>query len=346
MTNMNKELALEVWLNVEESAKYLSGLIDGIVQESNIYRYAWNNNLVLSLMFDSYQTASFGTFGQCSEGDLSIDNENICFKFDNFGTVRGTWDIVNKSKGKSCIYHLYRAKSDPSFSKPDFDIHSDRDNAIYLAAHDDSSCILELKANRSLNIAKDLPNDAVIVIKRDRLNELASSINDNFTDDNSTIHPVSHPLEAFHRMVDLSFKEVTFIIDPESTAVTVAARDTQKGVAYSDLGLTNKTNKVALNAQGKLFVSIITNGDTLKNNSTLTRLTQSLKSAFSIKESPFKDYSPIFKSRIPKDERAKKDALKRQTSYNDDLHSHNSEDIADIFLRDKNKNYDPEEFKI
>ena len=103
---------------------------------------------------------------------------------------------------------------------------------------------------------------------------------------------------------------------------------------------------MALNAQGKLFVSIITNGDTLKNNSTLTRLTQSLKSAFSIKESPFKDYSPIFKSRIPKDERAKKDALKRQTSYNDDLHSHNSEDIADIFLRDKNKNYDPEEFKI
>jgi hypothetical protein len=183
MTNMNKELALEVWLNVEESAKYLSGLIDGIVQESNIYRYAWNNNLVLSLMFDSYQTASFGTFGQCSEGDLSIDNENICFKFDDFGTVRGTWDIVNKSKGKSCIYHLYRAKSDPSFSKPDFDIHSDRDNAIYLAAHDDSSCILELNANKGLEKAKNFPNDAVIVIRKDRLNELANSINDKFTDD-------------------------------------------------------------------------------------------------------------------------------------------------------------------
>ena len=105
MANMNKELVLEEWLNVEESAKYLSGLINGEVQESNIYRYARNNHLIMSLTFDLYQTGSFGTFEQCSEGDRSIDNENICFKFDTIVTVEGILDIVNKAKGKSCIYY-------------------------------------------------------------------------------------------------------------------------------------------------------------------------------------------------------------------------------------------------
>jgi len=341
---MNKELVLEEWLNVEESAKYLSGLIDRKVQESYIYRYACNNHLVLSLMFDSYQIGDIGTFEQCSEGDRSIDNENICFKFDAVVTIEGILDIVNKAKGKSCIYYLYRAKSDSSFSKPAFEIQSNQDNAIYLADPDGSRNIWQLNANRSLNRAKDLPNDAVIVIKRDRLNELASSINDNFTDGNSTIHPISHPLEAFHRMVDLSFTEVTFSINPESAAVTVAARGTQKRVAYSDLGLTNTTNKVAFNAQGKLFVSII-EGGTVKNNSALTRLISELKSAFSIKESPFKNYSPIFKFVIPKDKRAKQNALKRQIQFNDNLHSPKSEDPAEIYLRDNDEKYDPEEFK-
>ena len=344
MTNMNKELVLEEWLNIEESAKYLSGLIDDKVQESNIYRYACNNHLVLSLMFDSYQIGDIGTFEQCLEGDRSIDNENICFKFDAVVTIEGILDIVNKAKGKSCIYYLYRAKSDSSFSKPAFEIQSNQDNAIYLADPDGSRNIWQLNANRSLNRAKDLPNDAVIVIKRDRLNELASSINDNFTDGNSTIHPISHPLEAFHRMVDLSFTEVTFSINPESAAVTVAARGTQKRVAYSDLGLTNTTNKVAFNAQGKLFVSII-EGGTVKNNSALTRLISELKSAFSIKESPFKNYSPIFKFVIPKDKRAKQNALKRQIQFNDNLHSPKSEDPAEIYLRDNDEKYDPEEFK-
>jgi hypothetical protein len=195
-----------------------------------------------------------------------------------------------------------------------------------------------------LNIAKDLPNDAVIVIKRDRLNELASSISDNFTDGNSTIYPVSNPLEAFHRMVDLSFTEVTFSITPESTAVTVAARETQKRVAYSDLGLANKTNKVAFNAQGKLFMSII-EGDAVRKDITLTRLTKNLKDAFSTKESPFKNSVPIFKFRIPKDKRAKQDALKRQIPFNDNLHSHKSGDDADAWLKGNDETYDQEEFK-
>ena len=150
MTNMIKELVLEEWLNVEESAKYLSGLIDGTVQESNIYRYACNNHLVLSLMFDSYQIGDIGTFQQCSEGDRSIDNENICFKFDAVVTIEGTLDIVNKAKGKSCIYYLYRAKSDSSFSKPAYEIQSNQDDAIYLADPDGSSNIWQLNANRLL----------------------------------------------------------------------------------------------------------------------------------------------------------------------------------------------------
>ena len=295
-------------------------------------------------MFDSYQIGDIGTFEQCLEGDRSIDNENICFKFDAVVTIEGILDIVNKAKGKSCIYYLYRAKSDSSFLKPAFEIQSNQDNAIYLADPDGSSNVWQLNANRSLNIAKDLPNDAVIVIKRDRLNELASSISDKFTDGNSTIYPVSNPLEAFHRMVDLSFTEVTFSINPESAAVTVAARGTQKRVAYSDLGLTNITNKVAFNAQGKLFVSII-EGGTVKNNSALTRLTKKLKDAFSTKESPFNNYRPIFKFRIPKDIRAKQDALKRQIPFNDNLHSHKSGDDADSWLKGNDERYDQEEFK-
>lgn len=183
MTNMNKELVLEEWLNVEESAKYLSGLIDGTVQESNIYRYACNNRLVLSLMFDSYQIGDIGTFEQCSEGNRLIDNENICFKFDAIVLIEGIKDIVNKAKGRTCIFYLYRVKSDSSFSKPDYEKQSTQDSAIYLADPYGSSAIWELNANKSLDKAKDLPNDAVIVVKRDRLNELASSINDKFTDD-------------------------------------------------------------------------------------------------------------------------------------------------------------------
>ena len=344
MTNMNKELALEKWLTIEESARYLSGLIDGRVQESNIYRYAWNNDLVLSLMFDSYQIGDIGTFEQCSEGDRSIDNENICFNFDTIVTIEGILDIVNKAQGKSCIYYLYRAKCDSSFSKPAFEIQPNQDNVIYLADPDGSSNIWQLNANRSLKKAKDLPNDAVIVIKRDRLNELASSINDNFSDGNSTIHPVSHPLEAFHQMVDLSFKEVTFIIDTESAAVTVAARGTRKSVAYSDLDLVHKTSKVVPNAQGDLFLSIITGG-TVKKSNALTRLTKALKDAFNTKESPFKNYMPIFKYRFPKDIRAKQDALKRQIPFNDNLHGHESGDDANAWLKGHDEKYDREEFE-
>ena len=145
-------------------------------------------------------------------------------------------------------------------------------------------------------------------------------------------------------MVDLSFTEVTFSITPESTAVTVAARETQKRVAYSDLGLANKTNKVAFNAQGKLFVSII-EGDAVRKDITLTRLTKNLKDAFSTKESPFKNSVPIFKFRIPKDKRAKQDALKRQIPFNDNLHSHKSGDDADAWLKGNDETYDQEEFK-
>jgi hypothetical protein len=345
MTNMNKELALEKWLTIEESARCLSGLINDRVQESNIYGYAWNNDLVLSLMFDSYQIGDIGTFEQCSKGDRSIDNENICFKFDAIVTIEKILDIVNKAQGKSCIHYLWRAKSDSSFSKPAFEIQSNQDNAIYLADPDGSSNIWQLNANKGLEKAKNFPNDAVIVIRKDRLNELASSINDNFTDGNSTIHPVSHPLEAFHRMVDLSFKEVTFSIKTGNLVVTVAARGIHKKVAYSDLGLTNKTDKVNLNAQGKLFVSII-GGDTVKKSITLTRLTKALKDAFSTNKSPFKNYRPIFSSKNPTDERAKHDALKSQISFDESRHSPEStDDPADDFLKVKDDNYNPEEFK-
>jgi len=144
-------------------------------------------------------------------------------------------------------------------------------------------------------------------------------------------------------MVDLSFTEVTFSINPGSTAVTVAARGTQKRVAYSDLGLANKTNKVAFNVLGKLFVSII-EGGTVEKSITLTRLTKKLKDVFCTKESPFKNYRPIFKFRIPQDKRAKQDALKRQVSFNDDLHSYKSDDDTEVWLKGEDETYDPEDF--
>ena len=187
-----------------------------------------------------------------------------------------------------------------------------------------------------------MPNDAVIVVKRDQLNELANLINNNSTDGNSTIYPFNHPLEAFHRMVDLSFTEVTFSINPGSTAVTVAARGTHKRVAYSDLGLANKTNKVAFNTQGKLFYSIF-EGGTVEQSTALKRLTKNLKDAFSTKESPFKNYMPIFKCRIPKDKRAKQDALKKQVPFNDNLHGHKSDD-GKVWLKINDEKHDPEEF--
>ena len=136
---------------------------------------------------------------------------------------------------------------------------------------------------------------------------------------------VAMPLQLFHEMEHLSFKEVRFTIDPENAFIRVSARSKQVSVAYSDLGLTHKSTKVTLNAQGKLFVSIF-DGYNMIQNSALTRLTRSLKDSFNIDGSPFIDCSPVFKWRIPKDERAKQAAKKSQVEFNDNIHRTKEED--------------------
>jgi len=151
------------------------------------------------------------------------------------------------------------------------------------------------------------------------------------------------PLQLFHKMKHLSFKEVRFTIDPENASIRVTARFKQVRVAYSDLGLTHKSSKVTLNAQGKLFVTII-NGDNVIQNNALTRLTRRLKDAFDIDESPFISCSPVFKWRIPKDERAKQAAKKSQVEFNDNIHGTTEEDAGVVWLNSNDEDHNPDDY--
>ena len=150
------------------------------------------------------------------------------------------------------------------------------------------------------------------------------------------------PLKPFHEMTDLSFKEVTFVIDPGSTSIRVVARTKQASVAYSDLGFTHKTNKVRLNAQGDLFISIL-NGyvEPKTTEKRLNRLTTCLKKAFNISESPFIKGKPIYKSRIPKDATAKRDGKWTQTRFDEKTYGPND---ADYFLSDVDPTHDSDDY--
>jgi len=151
------------------------------------------------------------------------------------------------------------------------------------------------------------------------------------------------PLHRFHEMANLSFKEVTFVIDPESTSIRVVARTKQASVAYSDLGLTHKNNKVRLNTEGELFFEII-GGDfsNLYEGNRLKRLTNNLKAAFETKESPFIKGKLIVKVKIPKDYRAKVVAKRRQVQFNEDLHSTDSGTMGEMWLSINDSEHNPE----
>lgn len=150
-------------------------------------------------------------------------------------------------------------------------------------------------------------------------------------------------LKLFHEMENLSFKEVQFVIDPDNAVIRVTARSRQVSVAYSDLGLTLKASKVTFNAQGKLFASII-DGDTVTQDSALTRLTQKLKHAFNIDDSPFRKRKPTFTWRIPKNDRAKQAAKKRQVQFNDDIHGTKEVDQTDAWLSSIDPDYNPNDY--
>ena len=150
------------------------------------------------------------------------------------------------------------------------------------------------------------------------------------------------PLKPFHEMANLSFKEVEFVIDPESAVIRVVARSKQVSVAYSDLGLTHKASKVRLNAQGDLFVSLLHRYIEPKTTEKrLNRLTNCLKKAFNISESPFIKGKPIYKSRIPKDATAKRDGKWTQTRFDEKTYGPND---ADCFLSDADPTHDSDKY--
>ena len=150
------------------------------------------------------------------------------------------------------------------------------------------------------------------------------------------------PFKVFRDMDNLSFKEVEFIINTNRLVIRVRARSEQVSVAYSDLGLTNKTSKVTPNAQGNLFLGMVKGLRQPRPTDTdLKKLTRALKDAFDTDESPFDKGKPKYKARIPGDDDAKRKAEKYQVSFNDEIHSPNEQNtMADEWMKSTGREWE------
>ncbi|WP_155986361.1 hypothetical protein [Thioalkalivibrio sp. ALE9] len=129
----------------------------------------------------------------------------------------------------------------------------------------------------------------------------------------------SDDLSRFRSMEALTFDEVAFKVDPDNLKVQVEARELVASVAFHVLGLTKK-NGFALNAQGQEFMAIA-RGDydpaDKGKKRRIDRLGKALRHALGMTENPFPRGRPKFTAHIPKDSRAKREAKRRQVTFDD-----------------------------
>lgn len=159
--------------------------------------------------------------------------------------------------------------------------------------------------------------------------------------DSTSNHPkekLSSPLTTFSKMKNLKFKEITIKIDPVHRKLRVSAREKKDiSVSFNHLKLFKK-HTIILNAEGETFLALA-NGSFDPDNKgakrSITRLSKTLRDIFDTKSTPFLAQRPQFKLYIPKDKEARRKAIKRTTSYNDDI-----DKSADDFLRHNDPYYD------
>lgn len=129
----------------------------------------------------------------------------------------------------------------------------------------------------------------------------------------------SNDLSRFRSMEALTFDEVAFKVDPDNLKVRVEARELVASVAFHVLGLTKK-NGLTLNVQGEQLMEIA-RGDydpaDKGKKRRIDRLGTALKHALGIKENPFPRGRPKFAAHIPKENRARREAERRQVTFDD-----------------------------
>jgi len=126
-------------------------------------------------------------------------------------------------------------------------------------------------------------------------------------------------LVDFQKLPSLRFKDIEMTVDPERYLMQVKARDVQHYVPFVDLGLTTR-NAINLNQQGELFMAFARRDYDINApgfDTSLGRLSKSLRQAFGTTDSPFSGKRPTFKISIPKDNIAKKRAEEKTVRFND-----------------------------
>ena len=182
-------------------------------------------------------------------------------------------------------------------------------------------------------------NNPSISIPSDRLRKLTTK-NSAPTDDD-TLGFTPHPLAIFHLMDNLRFKEIEILIDPENMVLRISARKSKATSPFSAIGLTKK-NEITLNRPGKIFMSLANqsfNSNAPGAMRALRRLSKSLRNAFNTPDTPILKTKPQFRISIPKDDRAKQQAIRRTDTYDDNRITHASTDAdAQTFF----ETHDPE----
>ncbi|RLA48220.1 MAG: hypothetical protein DRR42_17015 [Gammaproteobacteria bacterium] len=150
-----------------------------------------------------------------------------------------------------------------------------------------------------------------------------------------------HPLQLFHKMEKLCFNEISIGIDPDNLILRVSVKEVKASVPFALFGLTKK-NGVVLNRQGNVFMDMARNYCTLDSGvmRAIARLSRSMRTAFRITDAPFLKGKPVFRLSISKEIEAKRRALKRTTSYKDDIGQKNERSAQD-FLEDADPEFDP-----
>ena len=146
-------------------------------------------------------------------------------------------------------------------------------------------------------------------------------------------------LAPFKEMNDLRFSEIKITIDPESMGLKISAKKRMINVSFASIGLT-KINGITLNKSGEVFMAL-GNGSFSPGapgaSKAIARLSKNLRDAFETSDTPFLKSKPQFNLSVPKDDEAKRRALKRTTSYDDEIAIKSSTNANDFL-----KNHDPE----
>lgn len=149
-------------------------------------------------------------------------------------------------------------------------------------------------------------------------------------------------LAPFKEINDLRFSEIKITIDPESMGLQISAKKRVLNVSFASIGLT-KRNGITLNKSGEVFMAL-GNGSFSPGapgaSKAITRLSKNLRDAFETSDTPFLKGKPQFNLSVPKDNEAKRRALKRTTSYDDRVATKSSTN-ADDFLKNHDPEFDP-----